>query len=90
VKTWPSSESVYTEATDSSLGHRTAVAFWVCTSSKAGGTHYPHVTWPHVMLTRAVGGVRGDLTLNSMAQIHASATLLTSRDLAWSSGRLTC
>jgi len=34
--------------------------------------------------------VRGDLTLNSMAQIHTSVTLLTSRDLAWSSGRLTC
>jgi len=34
--------------------------------------------------------VRGDLTSNSMAQIHASVSLLTSRDLAWSSGRLTC
>ena len=34
--------------------------------------------------------VRGDLTLNSMAQIHTSVTLLTSRDLAWGSGRLTC
>jgi hypothetical protein len=34
--------------------------------------------------------VRGDLTLNSMAQIHTSVTLLTSRDLAWRSGRLTC
>jgi len=34
--------------------------------------------------------VRGDLTLNCMAQIHTSVTLLTSRDLAWSSGRLTC
>jgi hypothetical protein len=34
--------------------------------------------------------VRGDLTLNFMAQIHASVTLLTSRDLTWSSGRLTC
>jgi len=34
--------------------------------------------------------VRGDLTLNSMVQIHPSVTLLTSRDLAWSSGRLTC
>jgi hypothetical protein len=34
--------------------------------------------------------VRGDLTLNSMAQIHTSVTLLTSRDLAWNSGRLTC
>jgi len=34
--------------------------------------------------------VRGDLTLNSMAQIHTSVALLTSRDLAWSSGRLTC
>jgi len=34
--------------------------------------------------------VRGDLELNSMAQIHTSVTLLTLRDLAWSSGRLTC
>ena len=34
--------------------------------------------------------VRGDLTLNSMAQIHTSVTLLTSRDLTWSSGRLMC
>ena len=34
--------------------------------------------------------VRGDLTLNSMVQIHISVTLLTSRDLAWNSGRLTC
>jgi hypothetical protein len=33
--------------------------------------------------------VRGDLTLNSVAQIHTSLTLLTSRDLAWRSGRLT-
>jgi len=33
--------------------------------------------------------VTGDLTLNSMVQIHTSVTLLTSRDLAWSSGRLT-
>jgi hypothetical protein len=33
--------------------------------------------------------VRGDLTLNSMAQIHTSVTLLTSRDLTWSSGWLT-
>ena len=32
--------------------------------------------------------VRGDLTLNSMAQIHTSVTLLTSRDLTWSSGWL--
>jgi hypothetical protein len=32
---------------------------------------------------------RGDLTLNSMVQIHTSVTLLTSRDLAWSSGRHT-
>jgi hypothetical protein len=30
------------------------------------------------------------LTLNSMTQIHTSVTLLTSRDLAWSFGRLTC
>ena len=34
--------------------------------------------------------MRGDLTLNSMAQIHTSVTLLTTRDLAWSSSRLTC
>jgi hypothetical protein len=34
--------------------------------------------------------VRGDLTLKSMVRIHTSVTLLTSRDLAWSSGRLTC
>jgi len=34
--------------------------------------------------------VRGDLTLNSTVQIHTSVTLLTSRDLAWSSGQLTC
>ena len=34
--------------------------------------------------------VRGDLTLNSMAQIHTSVTLLTSRNLAWSSSRLKC
>ena len=30
------------------------------------------------------------LTLHSVAQIHTSVTLLTSRDLAWSSGRLSC
>ena len=34
--------------------------------------------------------VIGDFTLNSMAQIHTSVTLFTSRKLAWSSGRLTC
>jgi hypothetical protein len=34
--------------------------------------------------------VRGELTLNSMAHIHTSVTLLTSRDLTWSSGWLTC
>ena len=34
--------------------------------------------------------VTGDLTMNSMAQFHTSVTLLTSPDLAWSSGRLTC
>jgi hypothetical protein len=33
--------------------------------------------------------VRGDLTLNSITWIHSSVTLLTSRDLTWSSGRLT-
>jgi len=34
--------------------------------------------------------MRGDLTLNSMAQIDSSVSLLTSHDLAWNSGRLTC
>jgi len=34
--------------------------------------------------------VRDHLTLNSMAQIHTSVTLITSRNLTWSSGRLTC
>jgi hypothetical protein len=34
--------------------------------------------------------VRGDLTLNPMAQIHTSVTLLISRDLAWSPVRITC
>jgi len=34
--------------------------------------------------------VRGDLTLNSMAQIHTSVTLLTSHDLTWICGWLTC
>jgi hypothetical protein len=34
--------------------------------------------------------MRGDLTLNFMAQIHTSVTLLASRDLTWNSGRLTC
>jgi hypothetical protein len=37
-----------------------------------------------------VWDVRGDLILNSMAQIHTSVTLLTSRDFAWSCGRLMC
>jgi hypothetical protein len=54
------------------------------------GTHYSHVTWAHVILTRASWDVRGDLALKSVAQIHTSVALLTSRDLAWSSGRLTC
>jgi len=34
--------------------------------------------------------VRGDLTLKFMAQIYTSVTLLTSRDLTWITGRLTC
>ena len=43
-----------------------------------------------VMLMLAVGYVRGDLTLNCMAQIHTSVTLLLSRDLARRYVRLTC
>ena len=54
------------------------------------GTHYPHVTWAHVMFNACSWDVTGDLTLNSMVQIHTSVTLLMSCDLAWSSGRLTC
>jgi hypothetical protein len=41
-------------------------------------------------VTRAGWYVRGDLTLNSMVQVHTSVTLRMSRDLTWSSGRLTC
>jgi hypothetical protein len=48
------------------------------------GTHYPHVTWAHVTLRVQLGY----LTLNSGADSLLS-TLLTSRDLTWSSGRLT-
>jgi len=33
--------------------------------------------------------VKGNLILNSMAQIHTSVTLLMSRDLMWNSGQLT-
>jgi hypothetical protein len=54
------------------------------------GGHYPHVTWARVILNACSWYVRGDLTLNYMAQIHTSFTPFTSRDLAWSSGRLTC
>jgi hypothetical protein len=53
------------------------------------GTHYPHVTWAHVIIRVRLGCERRFLTLNSMVQIHTSVTLLTSRDLTWSSGRLT-
>ena len=52
-------------------------------------THYPYVTWAHVMLRVGLGCERR-FNMNSVAQIHTSFTLLTSRDLAWSSGRLTC
>jgi hypothetical protein len=58
-------------------------------SPKAGDT----VSSRHVSSCDVIAcscDVRGDLTLNSTAQIHTSVTLLTSRDLAWSSGRLTC
>jgi hypothetical protein len=34
--------------------------------------------------------LRGDLTLNSNGTYSNSVTLLKSRDLAWSCGRLTC
>jgi len=49
------------------------------------------ITSRELMWSYACGwDVRGVLTLNSMAQIHTSVTLLTSRDLMWSSGRLRC
>jgi hypothetical protein len=50
------------------------------------GTHYPHVTWAHAMLRVHLGYFNIDL----LAQTHTSVTLLTSRDLTWNSGRLTC
>jgi len=60
--------------------------------------HSAYVTWSHVKICSAhvparlsrADGMWGDLTLNSMAQIHTSITLLTSRDLTWSFGRHTC
>ena len=56
-------------------------------SSKAGDTlSSRHVSSCDV--NACSWDVRGDLTLNSVAQIHTSVTLLTSRDLAWSSDRL--
>jgi hypothetical protein len=61
----------------------------VSDTSKAGDTlSSRHVTSCDV--NACSWDVRGDLTLSYMAQIHTSVTLLTSRDLAWSSGRLTC
>jgi hypothetical protein len=51
------------------------------------GTHYSHVMWAHMMFRVQLECER---RLNSMVQIHTSVTVLTSRDLAWSSGRLTC
>jgi hypothetical protein len=64
----------------------------------------PQLLYPHIkskardtlsschMSSRNVNrwDARGDLTLNSMALIHTSVTLLTSRDLASRSGQLTC
>ena len=41
---------------------------------------WAHVTWAHVMLRVQLGCERR-FTMNSMAQIHTSVTLLTSRDL---------
>jgi len=60
-----------------------------CSAIKAGDT----LSSRHVSscdINACSWNVRGDLTLNSMTPIHTSVTLHTSRDLAWSSGRLTC
>ena len=72
-----------------------------CCSRKAISVTYDECVfvalgWGHNILTSrelmwcyaCSWDVRGDLTSNSMAQIHTSVTLLTSRDLTWSSGRL--
>ena len=56
-----------------------------------------HLRWGHTILTwrelmwcyACSWDVRGDLTLNSATPIHTFVTLLTSRDLTWSSGRFT-
>ena len=61
---------------------------FACLTDKAGDTlSSRHVSSCDV--NACSWDVRGDLTLNSMAQIHTFVTL-TSRDPAWTSGRLTC
>jgi hypothetical protein len=50
------------------------------------GTHYPHVTWVHVMLRVQLGY----FNIEFWRTLTLLSTLLTSCDLTWSSGRLTC
>jgi hypothetical protein len=49
------------------------------------GTHYPHVTWAHVILRVHLGYFNFEFWRRLTV-----VTLLTSRDLTWSCGRLTC
>jgi hypothetical protein len=76
----------------SNLQHIYALPTWGFFQQKypwAGNTLFSH----HVSscdVNACSWDARGDLTLNSMVQIHTSATLLRSRYLAWGSGWLTC
>jgi hypothetical protein len=49
-------------------------------------THCPHVTWAHVMLRVQLRY----FNIEFWRTLTILSTLLTSRDLTWSSGRLTC
>jgi hypothetical protein len=60
------------------------VAFKARTKQVRPVTHYPHVTWAHVMLRVHLGY----FNIEFWRRLTLLSTLLTSRDLTWSSGRL--
>jgi hypothetical protein len=61
--------------------------YFVVTVYVRPGTHYHHVTWAHVSSLR----VRlGYFNFEFWRRLTLLSTLLMSRDLAWSSGRLMC
>jgi hypothetical protein len=68
------------------LTRRPEHAFVGWCDSLRPGTHYPYVTWAHVMLRVQLGV----FNIEFWRRLTLLSTLLTSRDLTWSSGRLTC